>query len=171
MHRFVCSSMWARKKENARLVDGCLVGMMAWLFERVPKFGIRLLSSFPYCFVLWKRPVKLAEKALNALKSRGIREFGVLPNEMMLLEASGVEVAEVEVLRAENGRLRAEIQRLEGELASRAPAGGEEVKHDMNDCMQDEVGGEPLVDGEGVGRVEACSEYPMGEISTPGPEV
>lgn len=62
--------------------------------------------------------MKSAKKALNELKARGIREFGMLSDEMMLLETSGVGVADMEVLRAENDCLRAEIQRLEGELAS-----------------------------------------------------
>lgn len=41
----------------------------------------------------------------------------------------------------------------------------------MKDCMLDEACGEPPIDREGVGRMEACNENPMGEVGTQGWEV
>ncbi|XP_073158591.1 uncharacterized protein [Henckelia pumila] len=98
--RYLCRSI--RNIESKSYLDGCTVGLMAWVYERIPSLAVpRSLKMFPRLF-RWgdsKIPLKTAkaESLLKSIDSTKILSIYLFYEEKKFLEPTKVNIDSIRV--------------------------------------------------------------------------
>ncbi|XP_073015731.1 uncharacterized protein [Primulina eburnea] len=119
------------KRKDKKYMGGCIVGLMAWVYERVPMLGEpRVLHCFPRLFkwVESKIPVNpiRAEAALMAVRSNKIVPIKPFEDEKKLVD----DIERIFESRYNDSELLEHIKRLENEI---------KVLKEKNEVVEDDT--------------------------------